>query len=118
MPKHSVVRRNQLNAASREKPMPLKKKTSKWCRGKKGVTHEVAVATYRDIKRLPANYLPGAYAGWLVQYCKECGKELAHWWPLLTIKKDPKSPLRDGTRDGMPKWAKDWDKEHQRDDQK
>lgn len=76
-----------------EKKAPAKKNTKRWCRGVPGVEHVQVVKPYAETKNMNAS---NAYKDWLILYCKDCGKELDHYWPssLWKVK--------------QPNWAQRW----------
>lgn len=59
----------------------IKKKTRHWCRGKRGVPHQLVVRDYVTVKRVswPEWFRPGG--GSKILLCAKCGKEFDTYHP-------------------------------------
>jgi hypothetical protein len=72
-----------------------KKNTKQWCRGKVGVTHQLVVRGYQEVKGQ-------GYWGWgkdgKILLCAKCGKEIAWYVPRAASSSFPALPV--------PDWAK------------
>lgn len=77
--KSAADRRDARNTKSPEasKPVPSKKDTKRWCKGKVGVEHKLECRDYVATKNAP-EYLNR----WKLLICTACGKELERWAPF------------------------------------
>jgi hypothetical protein len=71
--KHLIYREEEHH----ERSGHSKKDTKHWCKGKFGKEHKLIVKSFAELKK--ATWLPGCY----VQYCEECGKECAYYYPPI-----------------------------------
>lgn len=65
-----------------------KKDTKKWCKGKQGKKHTLAVKPYKDLKGDSGATDRKHYTnGWYIRYCTTCGKETDYHYPFGKIEK-------------------------------
>lgn len=94
-----ATRQTPVDDAPRTRGVPNKRDTKRWCRGKVGVEHKLAVKTYRELKGTGGM----AFQGWLVRYCSGCGKEIEQFVP----------PWRgSASSKPIPKWAEEYFEAH------
>jgi hypothetical protein len=67
--------------------VPNKRDTKRWCKGKVGVDHKLVVKTRADIGK--DHGLPTSFKDWLIRHCEICGKEVAWWFPMGGMKREP-----------------------------
>lgn len=97
----ATKRRDERNAKDpvRRKPVPGKKDKKRWCRGKVGVEHKPVCRDYNEAKLTRYINVAGIeiplHKGWKLLVCTECGKELAHYYPMGAFKRNP------------PEWVKE-----------
>ena len=72
------ARHTSVPDAPRTRSIPNRRDTKRWCKGKIGVEHVLAIKSYRDLK---GDDSPQVFSGWLVRYCSVCGKETDLYMP-------------------------------------
>jgi hypothetical protein len=74
-----AARQTLVDDAPKTRSVPNKRNTKLWCKGKVGVEHKPVVGTWRAAKNWSG---PNIFHGGLIQYCSECGKEIAQFLPM------------------------------------
>jgi hypothetical protein len=80
---------------------PRKRKdTRRWCKGKVGVEHALAVRDARDMGKL-------RFSMTLIRFCTKCGKEIETWWRPRSYVGVNGVERTIGPRKPMPDWARE-----------
>lgn len=73
------------------RPTPKSKNTRKWCRGKKGVTHQLVVKD--SVTAKPSYYSTQFNPFGKILFCSACGKEFGEWHPRIHPSLWPDPPI-------------------------
>ena len=66
-----------------------KRDTKRWCKGKVGVEHKLVVKPRSEIAGKAHYQILTTSEKWLIRYCESCGKEVAWWYPMGGMKREP-----------------------------